>query len=132
MFLSKLSEITNDPGSKLGIRVYGRIKTKFEYENDLNHDQFETLTKIRLSSHWFPIETGRYSRPIIPREQRICNLCNNNNMGDETHCMFKCKKNINIKRTFFTNIQKISPQVLLLNDDDLKGHDERLRNVGLH
>ena len=109
VFLEKMSEITNDPGSKLSI--YGRIKTKFEYENYLNHDQFETLTKIRLSSHWFPIETGRYSRPIIPREQRICKLCNNNNIGDETHCMLKCKneKIVNIKRTLFTNIQKISP-----------------------
>ena len=89
MFLDKLSEITNDPGSKLSI--YGRIKTKFEYENYLNHDQFETLTKIRLSSHWFPIETGRYSRPIMPSEQIICKVCSNNNMGDETHCMLKCK-----------------------------------------
>ena len=65
VFLNKLSEITNDPGRKLSI--YGRIKTKFEYENYLNHDQFETLTQIRLSSHWFPIETGR--SPIIPRKQ---------------------------------------------------------------
>ena len=47
VFLDKLSEITNDPGSKLSI--YGRIKTKFEYENYLNHDQFETLTKTRQS-----------------------------------------------------------------------------------
>ena len=60
-------------------------------------------------------------------------------MGDETHCMLKCKneKNVNIKRTLFTNIHKMSPQVLLLNDDDkliylLKGHDSSLRNVVLH
>ena len=53
VFLDKLSEITNDPGSKLSI--YGIIKSKFEYENYLNHDQCETLTKIRLSSHWLPI-----------------------------------------------------------------------------
>ena len=52
VFLNKLSEITNDSGSKLSI--YGRIKTKFEYENYLNHDQFETLTKIR------------FIKPLIP------------------------------------------------------------------
>ena len=53
--------------------------------------------------------------------------------------MLKCKneKIVNIKRTLFTNIQKKSPQVLLLNDDDkliylLKGHDASLRNVVLH
>ena len=53
-------------------------------------------------------------------------------MGDETHCMLKCKnekKMVNIKRTLFTNIQKQFPEVLLLNDDDkliylLKCHDE--------
>ena len=39
VFLDKFSEITNDPGSKLSI--YGRIKTKFEYENYLNHDQLD-------------------------------------------------------------------------------------------
>ena len=60
-------------------------------------------------------------------------------MGDETHCMLKCKNEIivNIKRTLFTNMQNISPQVLKLNDDDkliylLKGHDASLRNVVLH
>ena len=46
-------------------------------------------------------------------------------------------KIVNIKRTLFTNIQKKSAQVVLLNDDDkliylLKGHDESLRNVVLH
>ena len=70
VFLNKLSEVANDPGSKLST-VYGRIKTKLEYENDLDHNQFKTLTKIRLSSHWFPIEAGRYTKPINPREQRI-------------------------------------------------------------
>ena len=35
-----------------------------------------------------PIETGRWAN--IPRQDRICTLCNEN-IGDEVHILFRCK-----------------------------------------
>ena len=36
----------------------------------------QALSKFRLSNHSLNIEAGRYKQPKIPREQRICLLCN--------------------------------------------------------
>lgn len=34
-----------------------------------------TLTKLRISAHTLHIETGRYSRPCVPREMCVCHTC---------------------------------------------------------
>ena len=44
------------------------------------------LTKIRISAHDLLIDHGRYFRPRIPREQRICVQCNQ--VEDEYHFSF--------------------------------------------
>ena len=33
------------------------------------------LTKLRISAHPLYIETGRYSKPPIPKEKRLCSSC---------------------------------------------------------
>ena len=43
-------------------------------------------TKIRLSAHKFPIETGRYEQ--TPREERKCPFCEH--LGDEQHYILNC------------------------------------------
>ena len=48
----------------------------------------QTLLKFRTSNHNLPIETGRWSG--IPREDRLCPLCNSPAIADEFHYLFKC------------------------------------------
>ena len=44
------------------------------------------LSKLRLSSHRLLIESGRWNRPQpIPREQRLCAICNK--LEDEYHLL---------------------------------------------
>jgi hypothetical protein len=43
---------------------------------------------MRTSNLHLPIETGRWAN--IPRQDRICTLCNEN-IGDEVHILFRCK-----------------------------------------
>ena len=38
---------------------------------------------MRLSAHNLSVESGRYSN--IPRQKRVCNLCNLDEVGDEFH-----------------------------------------------
>ena len=53
------------------------------------HDYYRyIITRWRLSNHNLKIETGRYSVPKIPRELRICDICNE--IEDEAHVIFKC------------------------------------------
>ena len=43
-----------------------------------------------MLNHKLPIETGRWNN--IQREDRKCNLCDLNDLGDEFHYLFKCKQ----------------------------------------
>ena len=36
------------------------------------------------------VETGKYSKPKIKRESRICMLCNTKEVEDERHLIFNC------------------------------------------
>ena len=78
-----------DTGSKtLNYRLF---KNKFEFKNYFNilddRDIF-TFCHFRLNNHKLPIEYGRWNN--IPREPRICNLCNTADLGDEFHYLLKC------------------------------------------
>ena len=56
------------------------------------------ITRWRLSNHKIRIETGRYERPFIPREERICLRCNS--LEDEHHALFICPQYDTIRLTF--------------------------------
>ena len=46
------------------------------------------MCKIRTNNHRLPIVTGRYNRII--REERYCNKCRDNILGDEYHVTLEC------------------------------------------
>ena len=48
------------------------------------------ITRWRLSSHDLKIETGRYTKPSLPREMRLCETCYE--VEDESHVIFKCQR----------------------------------------
>ena len=47
-------------------------------------------TKIRLSSHLFYIERGRWGKNKINAIDRKCQLCNT--IEDEFHCLVECPR----------------------------------------
>jgi hypothetical protein len=70
---------------------YRIFKTKFEIEKYLTEIPFKlrkALTSFRCRSNRLPIETGVFTN--IPREERICTLCNLHEVGDEYHYIFNC------------------------------------------
>ena len=44
--------------------------------------------KFRTVNHELPIETGRYTR--IPRNEKVCKMCNGGQLRDEFHFCFEC------------------------------------------
>jgi hypothetical protein len=75
-----------DTGSKtLNYRLF---KNKFEFENYLNSLDDRDIFTFGLNNHKLPVESGRWKN--IPRELRICNLCNTADLGDEFHYLLKC------------------------------------------
>ena len=59
-----------------------------KYLDTLNKESREIVSRFRLSNHLLPIETLRYQK--IPREERICPICDLNKIGDEMHYLIEC------------------------------------------
>ena len=77
------------------------------------------ITRWRLSDHNLIIETGRYSRPIVDRADRKCEICNV--IEDEYHAIFVCPlyKGIRVKYNHLTTCNSIS-QFLNPNYNNMK------------
>ena len=73
-------------------RMYFSFKDNIKLENylvDYSSRIKTTLCKFRTANHRLPVEVGRWQR--IEYDQRICNLCNSNNIGDEYHFLLECE-----------------------------------------
>jgi len=74
-------------------RLFKHIKREFGYESYLNLNNRAlrvSITKIRLSSHLFLIERGRWGVNHIERRERLCTLCGC--VEDEFHCLLECPR----------------------------------------
>ena len=94
------------------------------------------ITKLRISAHRLSIETGRYSKPPIPRDQRFCPYCYNKSadqpelIGNEYHLLFDCLSN-NLAKSK-TNMEVLS----LVTSKDSKSlfslRDKNLRSFAVY
>ena len=88
----KFEEYWKEERQKDGkLRFYFQYKQKFQYEKYLDfteNKQRTAITKLRLSCHKLPIEQLRIEK--INRDQRICNICDSNMVGDEIHYLESC------------------------------------------
>ena len=103
------------------LKLFAKIKKNFGYERYLstilNFKERQAITKLRISAHCLPVETGRYNR--TNPQQRICPLCKNG-IGDEEHYFTCCQnkeissliKSLKIK---LTNINKTFLQFSAVN-----------------
>ena len=70
-------------------RMYKHQLTCEQYLNSQLDNKFKySLTRFRTSSHDLEIEKGRYNR--IRREDRLCKLCNLNQIETEYHFLLIC------------------------------------------
>ena len=93
------------------------------------HPYNSYITKFRLSDHNLPIERGRYLKPKLPREERICPMCKSG-IGNEIHALFLCKSPLlsDLKHKYLKLMCDISSQINMLPDNEkllylLKGSD---------
>ena len=78
------------------LRSYRLFKNIFKFEKYLTHvvnahDRIN-LTRFRISCHKLHIETGRYTIPKTPIDDRVCKNCNFNAIEDEKHMLLFCSK----------------------------------------
>jgi len=92
----------NDTSKCINYRMY---KTEHCLENyiDVSSPHFvQTYTNFRLCNNYLPVEKGSWLG--ISRNERMCNLCNTNSIGDEFHYSFQCNFFNNERKQFLPTI----------------------------
>ena len=98
------------------------FKKSFSLENYIlmiNLNTRRQFTKLRISSHPLHIETGRYSRPLIPPENRLCSICKNGEVEDETHFLLNCHSYADLRTNLLTHLSEISTYNLNSDNQNL-------------
>ena len=76
-----------------------------EYMGDISNIKHrQAVTKLRISSHRLPVESGRYNN--IPFDKRTCKHCNLNEVGNEQHYLMQCSNTL-LKEIRYSFIQKL-------------------------
>ena len=63
------------------------------------------LTKLRISNHRLEVEMGRYRKPYLIYEQRICPVCNAG-IENEKHFLIRCPLYDKYRKELANNIEK--------------------------
>jgi hypothetical protein len=90
------------------------ITYKFNHEREKylnlikNSKHRVALSRLRLSSHQLMIEKGRHRKPIIPRTERICSICNLG-IEDEFHFLTICPTYLEARNELFNTADNLTP-----------------------
>ena len=111
---STLNDVVNNPK----LCIYNKIKTHITCEPYLelvkNKNHRNAITKIRTSSHTLEIERGRYAKPKVPREKRVCTLCGV--LEDEIHFVTACNRYEPGRQLLIGKVIEIVPQFEFLDN----------------
>ena len=58
------------------------------------------VTRFRISAHSLRIQTGRYARDRIARNERLCTLCNKFDIEDEYHFIPICPCYLDLRKKY--------------------------------
>ena len=102
------------------LALYSRLKHGHGIENYcnsiVNPEHRKALTRIRTSAHPLKVETGRYSRPAIERNLRLCNFCDLHEVEDEEHFLLRCKLYSDLRNQMFSDISVECKNFTTLSD----------------
>ena len=84
-----------------------------------NVKQCQAVTKLRISAHILPVETGRYKN--IPYCDRVCRHCDLNEVGDEQHYVTSCRNTMfaTSRQDFIDDLYKINHSFIFFKLEDL-------------
>ena len=88
------------------------------FKNKLEHEPYLLILdpslsipmcKYRCGNHKLPMVIGRYNN--VPRNERICKLCTNQNIADEFHYVFECNFFANERKKYLDAKFRVRPNV---------------------
>ena len=87
---------------------YRLFKSDFRFEkylDVLNNKNRFTFCRFRTSNHRLPIEVGRWTN--VERHNRLCQLCQSREIGDEFHYVLQCPNFVNKGNNKITELRTI-------------------------
>lgn len=101
------------------LRTYRTFKCKYEIEPYVrevhNRAHRSVISQFRAGTLPLKIETGRFTN--IPLEFRLCILCTENIIENETHFFFECEFYNDLRNDFYRKYKEIHPDICLLDDE---------------
>jgi hypothetical protein len=70
------------------------------------------LTKYRLSAHSLAIETGRHKKTWLPKEERLCQQCEEAAVETEQHFLLHYPKFKNVLKIYFSKLGQKHPHFI--------------------
>ena len=95
-------EESKSKNSTLSERYHQLIDTQYNhiiYNSFMPEYLRVVITRWRLSNHDLRIETGRYVRPIMPRNMRVCSVCVDS-VEDEDHALYHCQLYNDVRKNY--------------------------------
>ena len=74
------------------------------------------ITRLRLQSNRLELVRGRYTRPKVPPDQRLCSSCNA--IDDEEHLITKCGVVADIRENTFKTMSENNQEFSNLSDSE--------------
>ena len=103
------------------LTFYSTFKTDHNLENYLvfikDPYKRKCLSRLRVSNHNLQIEIGRYQN--IPREERLCKICNSGEVENETHLLLSCKAYEQSRANLRSSLENASSDEINLNSQTL-------------
>ena len=107
-------------GNKL--RTYRLFKTQWATEGYVkqivNRAHRAALAKFRCGVAPLRLETGRFGRNRLPVNERICTLCNGNEVEDECHVIVRCPLYQDLREELFSKAVELNDNFNDLSDTD--------------
>ena len=104
------------------LRTYKLFKSEFELEkyvcSFLSRSERSFLAQFRLGILPLQIETGRFTTPLTPLENRLCLVCNQNKVEDEFHFLLECPLYDLERISLFENLL-LTDCLFVLNSENL-------------
>ena len=105
------ADISNSSRGYIYQHLTGNFVMQYYLCKSINPIYKKNITRLRLSSHNLNIEQGRYRNEN--RNNRICTLCNSNDIEDEFHFVLKCPFYNDIRGLYVLKITTTGIQVYL-------------------
>ena len=105
------------------LNIYKNINNDFTLPKHLGlpYHLRKVISRIRCLSDPLAIEKGRQKNPKIPREERLCTLCEERVVEDEEHFLLKCTTYTHLREHHQINSQNV-PEILNMENQYKLAH----------